>query len=79
MVFTVTPQLEQPNMLAVQKTRVDTDECTLNILPCKINHTGSTKVTKRFWRPSTEQGTYDVYQTITTEGNNADYLRWIKN
>lgn len=27
---------------------------SINILPCRINHTGPTKVTKRYWQPRTE-------------------------
>lgn len=30
------------------------DKTSINILPCRINHNGPTKVTKRYWQPQTE-------------------------
>ena len=40
-------------MLAIVKSSVS-DKTSINILPCRINHNGPTKVTKRYWQPRTE-------------------------
>lgn len=43
-------------MLAVHKTSGNSDKCALNVLPCRIQHNGPSKVTKRHWDPTTEKG-----------------------
>lgn len=40
-------------MLAISKKETP-DFCIVNILPCRINHDGITKVTKRHWVASSE-------------------------
>jgi len=40
-------------MLAIRNASAN-DKSTVNVLPCCINHTGATKVTKRYWRPRNE-------------------------
>jgi len=40
-------------MLAISKSSA-ADTTSINILPCRINHDGPTKVTKRYWQPRTE-------------------------
>lgn len=40
-------------MLAITKADVS-DRSSINILPCRINHTGPSKVTKRHWQPRSE-------------------------
>ena len=40
-------------MLAISKSS-SFDESSVNILPCRIDHNGPAKVTKRFWQPRTE-------------------------
>lgn len=43
-------------MLVLHQDVQSADTCTVNILPCRIHHDGPTKVTKRYWSPSTEGG-----------------------
>jgi ribonuclease H2 subunit C len=43
-------------MLAIQRSTKTAEGCTLNILPCRIHHTGPTKVTKRYWAPLDGKG-----------------------
>lgn len=40
-------------MLAISKQE-KTDACAVNILPCRINHDGPTKVAKRYWTTATD-------------------------
>lgn len=40
-------------MLAIRKAST-VDKSSINILPCRINHDGPTKVTKRYWGPRNE-------------------------
>lgn len=40
-------------MLAISKTE-KSDSCIVNILPCRINHDGRMKITKRHWITSAE-------------------------
>jgi len=40
-------------MLAIRKTTAS-DSTSINILPCRINQSGPTKVTKRYWQPRAE-------------------------
>lgn len=40
-------------MLAISKSSIP-DETSVNILSCRINHAGPSKVTKRYWQPRTE-------------------------
>lgn len=37
-------------MLAILDTIFD--QCAVNLIPCRIQHTGPTKITKRYWTPS---------------------------
>ncbi|KAK5078204.1 hypothetical protein LTR64_003389 [Lithohypha guttulata] len=38
------------------------DNSIVNIVPCRINHTGTSKVTKRYWQPRSEtDGTETAY------------------
>lgn len=48
-------------MLAVSKSTSCTNS-TADILPCRINHTGTTKITKRYWQPKVDgDGNKTVY------------------
>ena len=48
-------------MLAISQT-IASDAVAVNVLPCRINHTGPTKVKKRFWQPqSSADGTKIAY------------------
>lgn len=47
-------------MLAIREA--SDDKTSVNILPCRIDHNGPAKVTKRYWRPETEKdGTKTAY------------------
>ncbi|KAJ9613462.1 hypothetical protein H2200_003404 [Cladophialophora chaetospira] len=49
-------------MLALQRREKRTDIRTANILPCRIQHDGPLKVTKRYWSPQVEKdGTATSY------------------
>lgn len=50
-------------MLALQQAKRPLDKCSPNILPCRINYNGHSKVTKRFWSPSLEKGTVPTKRT----------------
>lgn len=41
-------------MLSIYKSKVE-DKTTVNILPCRINQDGPSKVTKRYWTPRDEE------------------------
>ena len=43
-------------MLALQHTQKNPQKCSPNLLPCRINHNGPCRVTKRFWSSTSEQG-----------------------
>jgi ribonuclease H2 subunit C len=57
-------------MLAIQSTSINgsTKNATINILPCRIHHTGptSTRITKRHWSPSTSTPTDPKQSTLTS-------------
>ncbi|KAF2240054.1 hypothetical protein EV356DRAFT_527895 [Viridothelium virens] len=49
-------------MFAIQKSSANTNTCTPNLLPCRINHNGATDAKERYWKPRTEEdGTQTAY------------------
>lgn len=47
-----TPQ-KQPNG---QEAKTTTDQCTPNILPCRIHHDGPVDSFQRYWTPVADEG-----------------------
>lgn len=43
-------------MLAIQKSKTEVQQCTPNLLPCKINHDGPVNASERYWKPETAEG-----------------------
>ncbi|QDS73172.1 hypothetical protein FKW77_002266 [Venturia effusa] len=49
-------------MLAIQKSKIEAQQCTPNLLPCKINHDGPVNASERYWKPErAEDGSMSAY------------------
>jgi hypothetical protein len=46
-------------MLALQQSSEGVTKAAANILPCRIQYDGPTKVTKRYWSPQVEKGGHE--------------------
>jgi hypothetical protein len=67
-------------MLAIQKSKIEAQKCTPNLLPCKINHDGPVNASERYWKPEVEDGRNipemrDYTLLIIADGSRTAYFR----
>jgi ribonuclease H2 subunit C len=48
-------------MLAIRSAKSKSEPCVPNVLPCRVNHNGPMKVTKRYWQPEKTEGKRMVF------------------
>lgn len=68
-------------MLAIRKSRAENQNCTPNLLPCKINHDGPVNASERYWKPEAGEGTTgspissSTTSLIIADGSQTAYFR----
>lgn len=58
------PAVQKPTMLSIQppSSPPSKDQCTPNLLPCRIHHNGPANASQRYWNPTVGAGTpYYIY------------------
>lgn len=51
--------MSQPLMLEIRKDEAATSEGVVNLLPCRIQHTGSIGPSSAYWTPSVDESEYN--------------------
>jgi hypothetical protein len=56
-------------MHSVQRAKHPDGGCTLNVLPCRINHNGPVNASERYWNPVVDSGRAYSARTVTSQAD----------
>jgi hypothetical protein len=72
--------MAQPPMLEIRKDEATTSQGTVNVLPCRVHHTGSIEPSSAYWNPSVDESEKLSTDCIMmTDSNNLHRIAFRRN